>query len=82
MARRRPRLDGPLKKVKLGDLIARDPRVLHVLDKHGVTFCAGCYLTLFASPQKAAVYHAVPKLKKFLADLTKVLGKPKKRQSR
>lgn len=55
----------------LGALIGGNKRVLEVLDKHGVTFCAGCYLTLFSSPEKAAVYHAVPDVKAFLADLRK-----------
>ncbi|OGR83232.1 MAG: hypothetical protein A3J74_03255 [Elusimicrobia bacterium RIFCSPHIGHO2_02_FULL_57_9] len=53
----------------LGELIRKNHRLLAVLDKHGVTFCAGCFLTLFSSPQRAGAYHAVPDLKKFLADL-------------
>ena len=59
----------------LGELIAHDARVLKILDKHGITFCAGCYLTLFASPERAAVYHAVPHPKKFLKDLERLLKK-------
>lgn len=57
----------------LGELIRRNPKLLAVLDKHGVTFCAGCFLTLFSTPQRAAAYHAVPDRKKFLADLKRVL---------
>jgi hypothetical protein len=59
----------------VGELIAADKtkKVLAVLDKHGVTFCAGCFLTLTASPEKAAVYHAVPDKKKFLRDLANAL---------
>ncbi|MBI3552819.1 MAG: hypothetical protein HY077_09895 [Elusimicrobia bacterium] len=66
---------GKIKPRPLGEYIAADRRVLKVLDKHGITFCAGCYLTLFASPEKAAVYHAVPDVPKFLADLRKALRK-------
>lgn len=57
---------------RLGEALA-SPAVLKVLDKHGISFCAGCYLTLFASPAKAAVYHAVPDVEAFLADLRKAL---------
>lgn len=53
----------------LGALIDGNRRVLEVLDRHGVTFCPGCFLTLFSSPEKAAVYHAVPDVKAFLRDL-------------
>lgn len=61
------------RRENLGDLIARSRKVLKVLDEHGVTFCAGCYLTLTSPPEKAAVYHAVPDRKKFLRDLEKAL---------
>ncbi len=59
----------------LGELIGANRQVLRVLDRHGITFCAGCYLTLFASPKKAALYHAVPNVEKFLADLKRALKK-------
>lgn len=55
--------------VILGALIEGNKAVLEVLDKHGVTFCAGCFITLFSAPQKAAAYHAVPDVKAFLKDL-------------
>jgi hypothetical protein len=58
----------------LGELIGANRKVLAVLDKHGITFCAGCYLTLFASPQKAAAYHGVPDVEKFMADLRRALA--------
>lgn len=63
----------PLDGARLGDLISRSPEVLHLLDEYGITFCAGCYLTLMSSPERAAVYHAVPKPRKFLKDLQKAL---------
>lgn len=53
----------------LGALIEGNRGVLEVLDKHGVTFCAGCFITLFSAPEKAAAYHAVPDVKAFLRDL-------------
>jgi len=52
----------------------RQDKVLKVLDKHGVTFCAGCYLTLSSPVEKAAAYHAVPDTAKFLKDLEKALA--------
>jgi hypothetical protein len=73
MARKKPRPLKALEQEKLGDLIARNAKVLKVLDEHSVVFCAGCYLTLMSSPERAAVYHAVPNPKKFLRDLEKAL---------
>lgn len=52
------------------ELLKKDQtRVLSVLHKHGVYFDAGTYLTLIASLEKVAAYHAVPNKKKFFADL-------------
>lgn len=59
----------------LGALIEGHRGVLEVLDKHGVTFCAGCFITLFSSPEKAAAYHAVPDVKAFLRDLHAAAGR-------
>lgn len=75
MARRQHRK--PLTKKKAGptllDLLQKDHnRVLSVLEKHGVYFDPGTYITLTAPLEKAAAYHAVPNRAKFLRDL---LGK-------
>ncbi len=52
------------------DLLKKDQaRVLSVLHKHGVYFDAGTYITLIATLDKVAAYHAVPNRKKFFADL-------------
>lgn len=80
MAGRRPRARRRLKQPPLGELIGRDPRVLELLDRYGITFCAGCYLTLYSSPERAAVYHAVPRPKRFVADLEALLKTPKRRR--
>ena len=61
----------------LGELLSKNPEVLSVLHKHGVNFCAGCFITLFADPAKAASYHAVPDIEAFLSDLKSVLGSSK-----
>lgn len=66
---RKPALAGR----KLIDLIGRGPKVLEVLDRHGVTFCAGCYLTLNSPLKTVAGYHAVPDARKFLEDLDRAL---------
>jgi len=73
MARRKPRPLKALESQRVGDLIARNAKVLKLLDEYGITFCAGCYLTLMSSPERAAVYHAVPDPKKFLRALEKAL---------
>ena len=67
------KLSPELAKTTLAALIKKNPDVLGVLDKHGVSFCAGCYLTLTSSVERAAAYHAVPDLKRFLKDLEKAL---------
>lgn len=67
-ARRRGR------RVRLADLIAKHPALLEVLDRHGVSFCAGCFLTLTSPLDRVAAYHAVPDRKKFLADVEKALS--------
>lgn len=55
------------------DLLRKDQaRVMSVLHKHGVYFDAGTYITMIATLDKVAAYHAVPNRKKFLSDL---LGK-------
>lgn len=52
------------------DLLRKDQaRVLSVLHKHGVYFDTGTYITLIATLDKVAAYHAVPNKKKFLSDL-------------
>ena len=62
MAKRKPLI--------LIDLLRKNPsRVLRVLAAHGVYFDPVTYLTLTATPEKAAAYHAVPDVMKFLRDL-------------
>ena len=73
--RRKRGKTGTVAPKSLGELIGGGKRVLAVLDKHGITFCAGCYLTLLSPPEKAAVYHAVPNVGKFLVDLRRALGR-------
>lgn len=62
----------------LGALIKGHPKVLRVLDKHGVHFCAGCYLTLSSPLDKVAAYHAVPDREKFIRDIERALARRKK----
>ena len=53
----------------LAEILRDHPRALEVLHKHGVHLCAGCLLTLTATPEKVAAYHAVPDEGAFLRDL-------------
>lgn len=71
---KRPPTDG-LGRRRLGALIERHPRLLKILDRHGVTFCSGCYLTLHAPLSKAAAYHAVGNLERFYRDVRRALKK-------
>lgn len=72
---RKTRQDGKLDRKLLGPLLKKHPQLLHVMDKHGVSFCAGCYLTLFSPLERVAAYHAVPQPKKFLADVKRAIGR-------
>ncbi len=62
-------------RTNLFDLISRHPEVLPVLDQHGISFCAGCFLTLGKTPENAAAYHGAPDAQKFLADLSRAILK-------
>lgn len=73
-AKSRRRVD-PLAKKLLPELVRKNPRVLEVMHDHGVSFCAGCYLTLTSPMDRVAAYHAVPDLETFLADIKKALRK-------
>ena len=53
----------------------RPDKVLEILDRHGVTFCAGCFLTLSSTIERAAAYHAVPDVERLLKDLEKAMLK-------
>ncbi len=54
----------------LFELLKKDQaRIMSVLHKHGVYFDAGTYITMTATLDKVAAYHAVPNKKKFFADL-------------
>lgn len=65
----------------LATLIRKHPRLIGLLHKHGIHFCAGCYLTLSSPPERAAAYHGVPDVKKFLKEVEAVVGKRSHRHS-
>ncbi len=62
-------------KIQLFDLICRHPEILPVLDRHGISFCAGCFLTLEKTPEEAAAYHGAPNAQEFLHDLFRAMSK-------
>ena len=66
----------------LTQLLRKHPRLLRVLQDHGIQFCAGCCLTLSATPEKAAAYHGVPDIPRFLRRVERVVGPPLKRRHR
>ncbi|PJB25815.1 MAG: hypothetical protein CO113_06605 [Elusimicrobia bacterium CG_4_9_14_3_um_filter_62_55] len=66
----------PDKKYRdLGDVMRAHPEAAELLHKHGIHTCSGCYITFFSDFEKAAAYHAVPDVKKFVADLKAFLEK-------
>ena len=68
--RKHGRVASARKAPTLLDLMKKDrTRVLKVLEKHGIHLDASTYITLTASLEKAAAYHAVADRKKFLRDL-------------
>ncbi len=70
MAKRKRRVKTRRKLPTLFELLKRDrARVLAVLNRQGVYFDAGTFLTLSAPLEKVAAYHAVPDKNKFLAEL-------------
>ncbi len=70
MAKRKHGRATKKKPLILFDLLKKDQaRVMSVLHKHGVYFDAGTYITMTATLDKVAAYHAVPNKKKFFADL-------------
>jgi len=68
--RKHGKVAGVKKQPMLLELLKKDEaRVMSVLHKHGVYFDAGTYITMTATLDKVAAYHAVPNKKKFFADL-------------
>lgn len=75
MRKKASRSDSLSKKTLLSVLKKGGAEVLEVLDRHGVHFCAGCYLTFSSPVEKAAAYHAVPDTKKLLKELARALSR-------
>ncbi len=68
--RKHGRVGAKRKLPTLIELLRKDQaRVMSVLHHHGVYFDAGTYITMIATLDKVAAYHAVPNRKKFFADL-------------
>ena len=77
--RRHGRASRP-KLPRLFDLLQKDKaRTLRVLEKHGVYFDAGTFITMSATLEKVAAYHAVPDHEAFIAEL---LRRPAPRKGR
>ncbi len=64
-----------LENKKLYDLIRQYPEILPILDRYGISFCAGCFLTLDKTPKEAAAYHGAMDAQKFLRDLSRAILK-------
>ncbi|MCL6596667.1 MAG: hypothetical protein K6V73_10725 [Firmicutes bacterium] len=60
----------------VGEILRRYPQTLEVFDRHGVTFCAGCFLTLFDPLEAVAGYHAVADVPGLLRDLERAAARP------
>ena len=66
--------DPSVEGMTVAELIRRHPQTLDVFDRHGVHFCAGCYLTLTDKLKVAAGYHAVEDVQRLLDDLKKAVS--------
>ena len=65
----RPSPAGGRGSADLAGLLKRSPKLIKVLERHGVHVCAGCILTLTSPVDRAAAYHGVPNVPAFLAAL-------------
>ena len=72
---KRNRAQKNISKIRLFDLIRLHPEVLPILDHYGISFCAGCFLTLEKTPEQAAAYHGAPNAQKFIDDLSRAISK-------
>lgn len=77
-APRKPAWRGLARKTLIPLIRANPERMLELLDEHGVTFCAGCYLTFSGPLERVAAYHAVPHPERFLADVAKAVAAGKR----
>jgi iron-sulfur cluster repair protein YtfE (RIC family) len=53
----------------VGEVVLKYPEAVEVFERHELTFCAGCFVTLFSEIEKAAGYAAVKDLDAMIADL-------------
>lgn len=68
-------------KTDLASLLKEQPRLVKVLERHGVHVCAGCILTLTSPAERAAAYHGVPNIPAFLSALG-LAPKPRRKHGR
>ncbi|ASS76695.1 hypothetical protein CIG75_18110 [Tumebacillus algifaecis] len=61
------------KELTVGEVVQAYPEAIEVFDKHELTFCAGCYITLFSELEKAAGYAAVQDVDRMISDLQRLV---------
>jgi len=63
------------KKMTVGEVVHRFPETIEVFEHHELTFCAGCYVTLFSEIEKAAGYAAIQDVDQLIDDLKALVAK-------
>ncbi|MFD2172122.1 hypothetical protein [Tumebacillus lipolyticus] len=57
------------KGLTVGEVVRTVPEAVEVFEEHELTFCAGCYVTLFSTLERAAGYAAIKDLDRMIFDL-------------
>jgi iron-sulfur cluster repair protein YtfE (RIC family) len=63
------------KGLTVGEVMHRFPETIEVFEKHELSFCAGCYVTLFSEIEKAAGYAAIKDVDQLIDDLKGLVDK-------
>lgn len=63
------------KNMTVGEVVHRFPETIEVFEHHELTFCSGCYVTLFSEIEKAAGYAAIKDVGQLIDDLKSLVAK-------
>jgi len=61
--------------VRVGDVVHAYPETKEIFEQHEMSFCAGCYVTLFSEIEKAAGYAAVKDVEGLISDLKRLVAR-------
>jgi iron-sulfur cluster repair protein YtfE (RIC family) len=63
------------KTMTVGEVVHRFPEAVEVFEKHELSFCPSCYVTLFSEIEKAAGYAAIKDVDQLIDDLKGLIAK-------